>query len=156
MPGSLDQSASAAAPQPVSELYRAVVDTQGRRARSRGRGRTLAVSLAVALTAAAGWLSRDRLPELASGLVNNQPGAAEVVPDATAALMSRSPAEAEPRMPLAGQLTAPAAEPRSAAPVSSPDDDPGVVPIAVSGPQTVASAARQPGSCPHRPVRPAG
>ena len=115
-----------------------VVNSERSRARRRGRGTTLAVSLAVTVTVAgAGWLSRDRLPELASGLVNNQPGA-------TAVLMSRSLAGAGPKMPLAGQPMAPDAELRSVAPVSSPDDDPRMVPGAVSGPLAVTSVAQQP------------
>ena len=136
--GPRDQSASAAAKHPVSELYRVVVDTEGRRARPRGRGTTLAVSLAVGVTVGvAGWLSRDRLPELASGLVNNQPAA-------TAVLVSRSLAGAEPTMPPGGQTMAPDADLRSVTPVASPDDNPRMVANAVSGPQAVASVAQQP------------
>jgi hypothetical protein len=46
-------------------------------------------------------------------------------------------------MPLAGQPMAPDAELRSVAPVSSTDDDPRVVPNAVSGSQALASVAQQ-------------
>jgi type II secretory pathway predicted ATPase ExeA len=134
--GSRDQSAAAAAAQPVSELYRVVVNTEGRRARYRGRGTALAVAVAFTV-AVAGWLSRDRLPELASGLVNNQPGA-------TTVFVSRSLAGAEPTMPLAGQPMVPDAELPSVAPVSSPDEDPRMLPSAVSGSQAVASVVQQP------------
>ncbi len=143
--GSRDQSVAATA-HPVPGLYRLVVDTQVRRTRSGSRGTTLVLSLAVAVTAAAaGSLIRDRSPELVSGIVNNLPGAAEVVSGAKAVLMSRSLAGVEPAMPLAGRPTAldPGAE--SLAAISLPGDDAQVPPSAVAEPQAVASVAQHAG-----------
>jgi type II secretory pathway predicted ATPase ExeA len=96
-----------AAPHAVSELYRLVVAAEGKRFRSRRSGAALATSLAVLVTVAvAGWLSRDRLSELVSGLMANLPLATEVAPGAAAALVLRSPGAPQTATSSAGRLTA--------------------------------------------------